>query len=157
VEMSKWKERIRVVNKSLQDFNPEMPRFDLIVSNPPFFSNSLKNPDQGKAAARHNDALKNEDILNGVKRLLATDGRFQVIMPYAEGLVLIAEAQEHGLYCNNILKIKPLPTSEIRRLILTFSKKKQKVSEKFLTIEHGKRHEFTEEYKNLTKDFYLKL
>ena len=157
VDLSKWKERIRVFNKTLQDFDPETPGFDLIVSNPPFFSDSLKNPDQVKATARHNDALKNEDLLKGVNGLLATGGRFQVIMPYAEGLVLIAEAQEHGLYCNNMLKIKPLPTSEIRRLILTFSKKKQKVSEKFLTIEHGARHEFTEEYKNLTKDFYLKL
>ncbi len=90
-----------------------------------------------------------------MNRLLAADGRLQLIMPYAEGLVLIAEAQEYGLYCNNILKIKPLPTSEIRRLILTFSKKKQKATEKFLTIEHGRRHEFTEEYKSLTKEFYL--
>lgn len=156
ISQSTWKDMIKVVNSSLQDFNPGSLKFDLILSNPPFFADSLKNPDKSKAAARHNDLLKNEDLLKGVNRLLATGGRFQVIMPYAEGLVLIAEAQEHGLYCNNILKIKPLPTGEIRRLILTFSKKKQKVSERFLTIEHGKRHEFTEEYVNLTKEFYLK-
>jgi tRNA1Val (adenine37-N6)-methyltransferase len=156
ISQSKWKDRIKVVNSSLQDFDPGSLGFDLIVTNPPFFSDSLKNPDKGKAAGRHNDSLKNEDLLKGANRLLATVGRLQVIMPYVEGLVFIAEAQEHGLYCNNILKIKPLPTSEIRRLILTFSKKKQKVSEKFLTIEHGQRHDFTEEYKNLTKDFYLK-
>lgn len=156
ISQSKWKERIIAVNSSLQDFEPDTHKFDLIVSNPPFFSDSLKNPDKGKAAARHNDLLKNEDLLIGVNRLLATDGRFQVIMPYAEGIILIADAQEYGLYCNNILKIKPLPTSEIRRLILTFSRQKQKASETFLTIEHGRRHEFTEEYKNLTKDFYLK-
>jgi tRNA1Val (adenine37-N6)-methyltransferase len=156
VNLSKWKERIRVLKKNLQDFDPETQRFDLIVSNPPFFSDSLKNPDKSKAAVRHNDSLKNEDLLKGVNRLLATGGRLQVIMPYAEGNIFIAEAQEYGLYCNNILKIKPLPTSEVRRLILTFSRQKQKTSETFLTIEHGKRHEFTEEYKNLTKDFYLK-
>lgn len=161
VEMSKWKERISVINTTLQDFDPGILRFDLIVSNPPFFSDSLKNPDNAKAAARHNDSLKNEDLLEGVNRLLAPDsyregGRFQVIMPYVEGNILIADAQEYGLYCNRILKIKPLPTSEIRRVILTFSRQKQKTAEKFLTIEHGRRHEFTEEYKNLTKDFYLK-
>jgi len=161
ISQSKWKERIKVVNSNLQDFDQGTPGFDLIVSNPPFFSDSLRNPDQGKASARHKDLLKNEDLLKGVNRLLAPDsyregGRFQVIMPYAEGLVLIAEAQEHGLYCNNMLKIKPLQTSEIRRLILTFSRQKRKATEQFLTIEHGKRHEFTEEYRNLTKDFYLK-
>jgi tRNA1Val (adenine37-N6)-methyltransferase len=156
ISQSKWKDRINVVNASLQDFDPGSLKFDLIVTNPPFFANSLKNPDPGKAATRHNDTLRNEDLLKGVKRLLAADGTLQLIMPYAEGLVLIAAAQEYGLYCNNILKIKPLPASEIRRLILTFSRKKQKATEKFLTIEHGRRHEFTEEYRSLTKEFYLK-
>jgi len=60
------------------------------------------------------------------------------------------------LYCNSILKIKSLPTAEISRLILTLSKSKKKPVESFLTIEHGRRHEFTEEYINLTKEFYLK-
>jgi tRNA1Val (adenine37-N6)-methyltransferase len=60
------------------------------------------------------------------------------------------------LYCYNILKIKPLPGSEIRRLILTFSRQRLKVTESFLTIERGKRHDFTDEYIDLTKDFYLK-
>jgi tRNA1Val (adenine37-N6)-methyltransferase len=77
-------------------------------------------------------------------------------MPYIEGNIFIAEAHKYGLYANVILKIKPLPTSEIRRLVLSFSHERQKAEEKFLTIEHGKRHEYTEEYINLTKDFYLK-
>ncbi len=156
VERSKWSERIKVINTSLQDYSPASLKFDLIISNPPFFSDSLKNPDHGKAAARHNDTLNNEDLLKGGERLMAEGGRLQVIMPYAEGNILIAEAHRYGLYCNNILKIKPLPTSEIRRLILTFSKERIKVKEKFLTIEHGRRHEFTEEYRTLTKEFYLK-
>jgi tRNA1Val (adenine37-N6)-methyltransferase len=155
IGQSKWKERIKVVNARLQDFDPGNLKFDLIVTNPPYFTGSLKNPDPGKATARHNDTLKSNELLKGAERLMTEGGRLQVIMPYVEGNIFIAEAQEYGLYCNNILKIKPLPTSEIRRLILTFSRQKQKVSEKFLTIEHGKRHEFTEEYKNLTKDFYL--
>lgn len=156
VEMTRWKERISVVNTKLQNFDPGALKFDLIVSNPPFFSDSLKNPDKEKAAARHNDALKNEDLLKGVNRLLAAGGMLQIIMPYVEGNIFIAEAQEYGLYCNNIHKIKPLPTSEIRRLILTFSGEKRRAHETFLTIEQGKRHEFTEEYKNLTKDYYTK-
>ena len=156
VAVSKWNNRIKIENTSLQNYDPGALRFDLIVSNPPFFSDSLKNPDKDKSAARHNDTLTNQDLFTGAGRLMASGGRLQVIMPYVEGNVFIAEAQEYGLYCNNMLKIKPLPTSEIRRMILTFSKQRQKPAEKFLTIEHGKRHEFTEEYKNLTKDYYLK-
>lgn len=155
IERSKWCSRIKVEKTTLQSFRPEGIRFDLIVTNPPYFTDSLLNPDPGKAVARHNVTLNNDELLKGVSELLAGNGRFQVIMPYAEGNIFIAEAQEYELFCNNIVKIKPLPTSEIRRLILTFSRQKVKATESFLTIEHGKRHEFTEEYKNLTRDFYL--
>jgi tRNA1Val (adenine37-N6)-methyltransferase len=151
-----WTERIKVINTDLQSFNPGEGKFDLIVTNPPYFADSLKNPDQRKSAARHNDSLTSNAILEGVTRLLADRGRLQLIMPYIEGNIFIAGAQKFGLYCNNILKIKPLPSAEIRRLILTFSRVALKATERFITIEHGGRHEFTEEYINLTKEFYLK-
>ncbi len=156
VHKSKWSSRIKVIHTDLQNYFPEEMKFDLIVSNPPFFTDSLKNPDPRKSAARHNDSLSSTELLFGASRLLESNGLFKVIMPYVEGNLLIAEAAEFGLFCSDILKIRPLPASEIRRLILTFSKERIKVSEKFLTIERGPRHEFTEEYINLTKDFYLK-
>jgi tRNA1Val (adenine37-N6)-methyltransferase len=151
----KWGERIRVENMKLQDYKPDV-KFDLIVTNPPYFSDSLKNPDPRKSASRHNDLYSNDELLKGALRLMAEGGRLQVIMPYVEGNIFIAEAPAYGLFCDSILKIRPLPTSEIRRMILTFSRQKLRTTEKFLTIEQGKRHEFTGEYINLTKDFYLK-
>jgi tRNA1Val (adenine37-N6)-methyltransferase len=156
VRICKWQSRIKVEHTSLQNYFPDNKKFDLIVINPPYFTDSLKNPDPRKSAARHTGTLNSEEILEGVTRLLEDDGRFQLILPYVEGNIFIADAQKYGLYCINILKIKPLPTSEIRRLILLFSRERLKVTEKFLTIEHGRRHEFTEDYINLTKDFYLK-
>ena len=156
VERSKWNNRIKMVKSDLQDYRPTETRFDLIVTNPPYFTDSLKNPDERKAAVRHNEILPVKDLLEGVERLLSDNGRFQVILPYVEGNIFIAEAQEFRLFCSNILKIKSLPTSEIRRMILTFTRKRVKAYERFLTIERGRRHEFTEEYINLTKDFYLK-
>lgn len=155
IELCKWRERIHGVNTDLQHYDPGF-RFGLIVSNPPWFINSVRNPDTRKSVARHNDTLTHEDLLHGVSRLLEEDGRFQVIMPFAEGNVFAAEAAAHRLYCNEILKIKPLPSSDIRRLVLTFSRLQTMTTEKFLTIEHGPRHEFTDEYKKLTRDFYLK-
>jgi tRNA1Val (adenine37-N6)-methyltransferase len=156
VDISKWHNRIKVEHIRLQDFNPEPEKFDLIVLNPPYFNNSVKNPDPRKSAARHNDYLTSDDILSNISRLLKEDGRLQLIMPYVEGNIFIAEAHKYGLFCNSIIKIKPQPSSEIRRLILKFSRIQKKPVESFLTIEHGKRHEFTEEYTNLTKDFYLR-
>jgi len=156
IEESRWSNRIRAYNTVLQRFNPGGNKYDLIVTNPPYFSDSLKNPDDRKAATRHNENLSNGELLEAVSGLLKNAGKFQLILPYVEGNLFIAKAQGYGLYCNNILKIRPLPTSEIRRMILTFSRERLKTSEKFLTIEHGKRHEFTDDYINLTKDFYLK-
>ncbi len=148
--------RISALETDLQHFVPPGGKYDLIVTNPPFFTNSLKCPDPRKSAARHNTALSTEDLLEGVTRLLSRDGSFQLIMPYAEGNIFIAEASSYGLYCNSIVKVRPLPTSEVRRLILSFSRQQLPPKESFLTIEYGKRHDFTEEYKTLTKDFYLK-
>lgn len=156
VSLCKWNNRISVINSDLQNYKPVTDRFDLIVSNPPYFIDSIRNPDPGKAAARHNVTLNKNDLLRCISRLLTDDGRVQVIMPYTEGSILIAEANEFGLYCNDILKIKPLPASEVRRLILTFSRRRKNTTEKYLTVEHGKRHDFTQEYIDLTKDFYLK-
>lgn len=156
VNQCPWPDRIKAVHTTLQNFSHEQGCFDLIVTNPPYFNNSLKNPDPGKAAARHTDSLTSEEIIKGVLKFMKEDGSFQLVLPYVEGNIFIAEAGKYGLYCNDILKIRPLPTSEIRRMILKFSKFHKKPAESFLTIEHGKRHEFTEEYKNLTRDFYLK-
>jgi tRNA1Val (adenine37-N6)-methyltransferase len=99
--------------------------------------------------------LTSDEILAGVSRLLSEEGSLQLIMPYVEGTVFIANAAGYGFFCNSILKIKPLPTSEVRRLILSFSRIQKKPVEKFLIIDHG-RHQFTDDYINLTKDFYLK-
>jgi tRNA1Val (adenine37-N6)-methyltransferase len=156
VQLSEWNSRIMVINSDLQSWYSETEKFELIVTNPPYFTDSLKNPDIRKANARHNDSLTAEELLEGIATLLDETGKFQLILPYVEGNIFIAEAVKYGFYCNSILKIRPLPASEIRRLILTFSRKLTPPSEKFLTIEKGKRHEFTEEYKNLTKEFYLK-
>jgi tRNA1Val (adenine37-N6)-methyltransferase len=156
VSHCKWQSRIEVKHTGLQNYYSENEKFDLIVINPPYFTDSLKSPDPRKSAARHTGTLNSEEILKGVIRLLNDDGKLQVILPFVEGNIFIADAGKFGLYCNNILKIKPLPASEVRRLVLLFSRERLRVTEKFLTIEHGRRHEFTEDYINLTKDFYLK-
>lgn len=155
VYRSRWSDRIKVVNCRLQDYQHEGDKFDLIVTNPPYFIYSLKNPDPARADTRHADNLSHTDILVSVDRLLNKWGILQLILPYPESTVFIAEARTFGFFCNRILKIKPAPTSEVRRMILTLSRERKKIVEQFITIETGKRHNFTDEYVNLTRDFYL--
>lgn len=156
VSRCSWSDRIKILHSDLQNFEPGELKYDLIVTNPPYFTDSIRNNNPRRSASRHNDSLSSADILKAASDLLVTDGRLQLIMPYTEGNVFIAEAREFGFFCNSILKIKPLPTSQVRRLILTLSRIREKPVERFLTIEHGKRHDYTEEYIRLTREFYLK-
>jgi tRNA1Val (adenine37-N6)-methyltransferase len=156
IKISRWSERITVENIDFLNFysgNPDT--FDLIITNPPFFTNSLKNPDIRKSNARHTELLSSNDILTGTSKLLSESGSLRLILPYAEGNLFIAEASSYGLYCNNILKVKTQPSGPVRRMLLEFGRNKFPLSEKFLTIESGKRHEYTDEYIELTKDFFL--
>ncbi len=131
VNLCRWSDRINVEHLSLQQYEDKQ-KFDLIVTNPPYFSGSMKNPDPGKAASRHNDSLSDADLLSNVSRLLEDNGRLQLILPAVEGYLFIAEAAGWGFYCNSLLKIRPLPSSEVRRLILTFSRQRGKILKSFL-------------------------
>ena len=126
IRLTNWKDRMSVENCRLQDFHPGDALFDLIVCNPPYFINSLRNPDPIKSMARHNLSLSHEDILTGTSRLLTEEGKLQLIMPYAEGNIFIAEAQEYGFYCNDILKIRPHISGEIKRMIMCFIRKRKR-------------------------------
>jgi len=153
---SRWSERISVVHTDFQSYDPGESRFDLIVTNPPYFTGSLKNPDKVKAAARHDISLTYNDLSDGVLRLMDEKGRFTIILPSNEGNIFKDRARDYGLKCNKILKIKPLPSSPVKRLILTFSRVQHDIiEEEELVIENGRRREFTDDYKNLTRDFYL--
>jgi tRNA1Val (adenine37-N6)-methyltransferase len=155
VDNCNWKERIKAVNCTLQDYQPGN-RFDTIVSNPPFFIDSLKNPDPVKSSSRHTDSLSQDDILQKMSELLEDTGTLQLILPYAEGNIFIAKSAGFDLFCNKLVKVKPLPASEVKRLIMIFSRTRTILHESFLTIETGPRHNYTDEYKELTSRYYLK-
>ncbi len=156
-EASRWSDRILVLNMDLQAFaSVSDKKFDIIISNPPYFINSLLNPDRIKSSTRHAFSLSAGDILKGADILLSENGCLQLILPYEEGTLFIAEAAGAGFFCNSIVRIKPYPGGKVIRLIMKFERIKKATREKFLTIETGSRHSYTEEYKQLTKDFYLK-
>lgn len=156
IKKSLWNDRIEIHNMPFQDFSKSInEKYDLIVSNPPYFQNSLYAPDKKRTDARHNSNLKLDDLLIGVLNLLPEKGKLSIVLPYLEGTLFILKAAENGLYCVRQTKVLPKPDREPKRLLLEFMKEKMPLVEQELIIELNKRHEYSEAYKNLTKDFYL--
>jgi tRNA1Val (adenine37-N6)-methyltransferase len=155
VENCSWKDRIRVIHSSFQEFSRHTEQtFDLIVSNPPFFTNSLKAPLEGRNMARHNDILPPNDLLAGVDKLLHADGKFCLILPYVDSQLFIVDAALCNLYCNRKTSIKHTPGKKLNRVLMQFSRNRTSVEENELMIrkEDGS---FTGEYTLLTRDYYL--
>lgn len=156
IERCIWKDRIHVYNKSFQLYSETCKQqYDLIITNPPYFSNALHTPDQKRTNARHDISLSFEDILSGSQRLLSDHGRLNVILPSSERNRIQQISKTYNLFCTKITHVKPLPSKEPKRVLMEFSKKEKPLSENYLVIENNKRHHFTEEYKELTKEFYL--
>ncbi|MFV0390685.1 MAG: tRNA1(Val) (adenine(37)-N6)-methyltransferase [Paludibacteraceae bacterium] len=157
VENTIWKDRIRVIHASFQRFidnNPE--EFDLIVSNPPFFINSLKNSDANRTLARHNESLTHLDLICGSIKMLSDTGKIALILPVVEGEQFVVLAEKQGLFCTKKTTIFPNPEKSAKRLLLEFRRDCKDCIETDLTIEKV-RNVYTPEYAGLVKDFYLKL
>lgn len=157
VEKSPWKNQISVLYCSLQDFTKQSnEKFDLIVCNPPFFIDSLHSPSKERTTARHNNSLTHIDLIENSMQLLAENGRMCVILPVVEGNQLIEIAENNGLFCQRKVSVHPNQEKPAKRLLLEFGRFKCDLEESSLTIEQ-ERHVYTSQYKELVKDFYLKL
>ena len=153
--LTDWKDRIKFSNTSLQDFTPDI-KYDYIISNPPYFIDSLKDGSGARVMARHTNTLSYAELAIGVNRLLSENGIFSVILPYLESNIFIIEAAKQSLFCNKRLDVKGKSTTPIKRVMLQFSHKKGEPMSDELTIEGVERHSYTAKYKELTKDLYLK-
>jgi len=154
---SPWSSRLNIFHTSIQRFTETgRCKYGRIICNPPYFIDSLKSPDESRTTARHAVSLTHGELITAVKSLLAPKGIFSVIFPYAEANIFIAEAAMGRLYCRKKLNVIPLPGAKVKRVCAEFSFAHDAVEESNLVIENGVRHEYTEEYKALTRDFYLK-
>lgn len=151
---SPWSNRIRVFHTSLQEFAPA-EQYDLIVSNPPFFSQSLHNPNVQKRTARHNDSLLPAELIHHARRLLASNGKLAVIYPLHEAQLFCKVAQESGLHLRRITHVIPSVGKKPKRSLVELQSVPCGVEERELCIEKETRHSYTEEYMSLTQDFYL--
>lgn len=167
-ENSNWGDRLFCYHASLDEFTQEMQeeeKYDLIISNPPFHKPSLtadslqegeKPIPNSRKIARFYDALPFEELVESASKLLSDEGEFAVILPFSEEVKFLKIAKNSNLFPNRITRVRGMENTPLKRslLQLSFSEGKTKKSE--LTIEIS-RHQYTGEYKELVKAFYLKM
>ena len=154
-QSSPWSERLNITHCALQDYNPS-ETFDLIVSNPPYFRNTTPSQDPARATARNNDSLSLEYLVEKSHELLNENGELALIIPSNEYETIQSLAEKFNFYISKLCWVKGNHQSPIKRLLTVLSKNKEILDEKNLTIENS-RHNYTEEYRSLCKEFYIKL
>jgi tRNA1Val (adenine37-N6)-methyltransferase len=154
---SSWKNRVEIVKDDFIDFSENTNKlFDLIVTNPPYFENALLSPIRERTIARHTQQLNYEAIIAGVSKLLSKIGIFSLIVPIEFEKKIEDLCFEQDMFLERICFVKPTPQKESKRVLMEFSRNKKPLTKSALIIETGKRHEYSQEYIELTKDFYLK-
>jgi tRNA1Val (adenine37-N6)-methyltransferase len=154
---SKFARQITVTQTSLQHYsNATAQKYNLIVTNPPYFEQSLKSSDEQRSHARHADVLPFEELLDGVLKLLDEKGKFCLILPTLEAIKFRALAEKRGLHLSKLLRVKSRIDKETdKRHMMQFEVKPTEFSENTIAIELEERHQYTEDYKDLTKDYYI--
>lgn len=157
-EESKWGDRLFCYHAGLDEFVEEMhdEEYDIIVSNPPFYTENYSSGNEQRDKARFTESLPFEHLIEAAAILLSENGIFSVIIPFKEEEKFIAIAAEFNLYPAKITRVKGTPETEIKRSLLAFTREQTETTIDELVIETA-RHQYTPEYTALTKDFYLKL
>lgn len=160
-EASPWGDKLFCFHAGLDEFVDEFvdepeDEYDLIISNPPFYTDDYKSDNSSRDLARFEDALPFEELIEAAALLLSDNGIFSVIIPYKEENRFVTMCKKLDLFPLKITRVKGTPTSEIKRSLLAFCRMEQAPLVDELIIEIS-RHNYTSEYIELTKDFYLKM
>ena len=153
VMASPFRDRVEIVCCRLQDFG-EAGVFDAIVSNPPFFVDSLKNPDSKRTMARHTDSLPFRDLFAGVKRLLSDEGGFSAIVPAEVVEQFVAESCMLGFYLIRKCGGKTVARKQPKRFMLSFAKHRISPYEEHVETMMDSQGNRSEWYRKITEEFY---
>ncbi len=156
-EASPWGDKLFCFHAGLDEFVDEPEdEYDLIISNPPFYTDDYKSDNTSRDLARFEDALPFEELIEAAALLLSDNGIFSVIIPFKEEEQFVSLCKELDLFPLKITRVKGTSTSEIKRSLLAFCRMEQTPLIDELVIEIS-RHNYTPEYIELTKEFYLKM
>ena len=157
-ENSPWNDRLYCFHAGLDEFvdDPE-DEYDLIICNPPFYSEDFKTNNESRDLARFQDAMPFEELIEAADLLLSENGIFAVIIPYKEEERFIDLCAELELFPIKMTRVKGSHTTPIVRSLLAFKRfELTTLTANELMVEIN-RHEYTDDYINLTQDFYLKM
>ena len=154
VAASPFADRVNIVDCRLQDYE-SVEKFDAIVSNPPFFLNSLKNPDSKRSMARHADSLPFRELFRGVKLLLSDDGVFSAIVPVEVLEAFASEGYMHGFYLLRQCGIKTVERKQPKRYLLTFAKHRSMEMDDMVETMMDSEGNRSEWYAKITEEFYV--
>ena len=158
VQNSTWSNRIFIQNSSFQDFaKTTTNNFDLIISNPPFFSDGIKNTNPQISMARHNHLLPFEDIIAGAVKLLSDFGKLALILPFEQANKFAEKARHNSLFLIRLTEVKPFPDKEPNRCLMELGKQEQVLQKNQMSVFDESGSEYSDEFKNLVREFYLKL
>jgi tRNA1Val (adenine37-N6)-methyltransferase len=157
-ENSPWSNRLFCFHAGLDEFIDEPEdEYDLIVSNPPFYTDDYKSDNEQRDLARFTDAMPFEDLIEAADLLLSENGIFAVIIPFKEEENFLNIAATYELFPFKITHVKGTPTTEIKRSLLAFSRNESVIFPIDELIIETARHIYTPEYIALTKEFYQKM
>jgi tRNA1Val (adenine37-N6)-methyltransferase len=160
VQNSPFSDRAEVIKDSIQQYSTtNQAKFDLIVSNPPFFTGGVISEQEGRANVRHTLKLSHGDLLRSVQRLLAPSGSFCVVLPWLEGLRFAELAAGYHLYPHRLAKVSPHPDKSPNRILLQLKQlPADEVQEEIFSIyaTAGESAARSTSYQVLTDEFFLK-
>jgi tRNA1Val (adenine37-N6)-methyltransferase len=139
---------------ALQNFEPPV-KYNVIISNPPYFIDDQKTTNHQKNVAKHSLALNYNDLVVGINRLLAKDGKAFIVLPAFNLALLEAQAELQSLFVTRLTEVSAVEGKPAYLALVQFEGRKKVYSKTSITIQTDK-GDFTEEYKALTRDFYLK-
>jgi tRNA1Val (adenine37-N6)-methyltransferase len=155
---SEWSNRIIIQYISFQDFaTGTQQKFDLIISNPPFFSNSVKNTNPHLSMARHNYLLPFAYIIVGTKKLLNKKGKLSLILPFESAQEFIEKALMENLFITRLTEVKPFPDKKPNRCLMEFGMEQLAIHKTVMSVFDETGKDYSNEFKTLARDFYLKL
>jgi len=157
VGQSPWSSRVKVECCSFQHFvKTSTQKYDLVVSNPPYFSNGIKAPHLIRSQARHCDSLPLEALIAGLAQLLAKRAKAALILPMESMDEVKRLTAQNNLFLSRICSVKPNPSKPAFRVMVEITNVECALAEEELMIEFEEHFDYTPEYRELTRDFYLK-